>query len=102
MLLYSLLVILARLYRVVDRSAATQLELDVDVFLDFMGELETSGSGEITGDLYMYLLDEYQAGKVRGSNAVSPRRYVSAIALYDTYDRLERTSAYFFRISLGC
>jgi len=62
----------------VDRSAATQLELDVDAFLDFMSELETSGSGEITGDLYMYLLDEYQAGKVRGSNAVSPRRYVTS------------------------
>lgn len=61
-----------------DRSAATQLELDVDAFLDFMSELETSGSGEITGDLYMYLLDEYQAGKVRGSNAVSPRRYVTS------------------------
>ncbi|KAF9302953.1 transmembrane and coiled-coil domains-containing protein 7 [Mortierella antarctica] len=67
--------------RVVDRSAATQLELDVDAFLDFMGELETSGSGEITGDLYMYLLDEYQAGKVRGSNAVSPRRMLTMLQL---------------------
>ncbi|KAG0342020.1 transmembrane and coiled-coil domains-containing protein 7 [Podila horticola] len=67
--------------RVVDRSAATQLELDVDAFLDFMSELETSGSGEITGDLYMYLLDEYQAGKVRGSNAVSPRRMLTMLQL---------------------
>lgn len=79
---------LALLYRVVDRSAATQLELDVDAFLDFMSELETSGSGEITGDLYMYLLDEYQAGKVRGSNAVSPRRYVLVLNLNDTNNRL--------------
>ncbi len=62
-------------FRTQDRAAATQLELDVDVFLDFLGELETSGKeGEILGDLYMYLLDEYQAGKVRGSESVSPRR----------------------------
>ncbi|KAG0029265.1 transmembrane and coiled-coil domains-containing protein 7 [Podila clonocystis] len=67
--------------RVVDRSAATQLELDVDAFLDFIGDLETSGSGELTGDLYMYLLDEYQAGKVRGSNAVSPRRMLTMLQL---------------------
>ncbi|KAF9211136.1 transmembrane and coiled-coil domains-containing protein 7 [Podila verticillata] len=67
--------------RVADRSAATQLELDVDAFLDFMSDLETSGSGEITGDLYMYLLDEYQAGKVRGSNAVSPRRMLTMLQL---------------------
>ncbi|KAG0347662.1 transmembrane and coiled-coil domains-containing protein 7 [Podila humilis] len=67
--------------RTLDRTAATQLELDVDLFLDFIGELETSGSGEITGDLYMYLLDEYQAGKVRGSNAVSPRRMLTMLQL---------------------
>lgn len=56
-------------------NAATQLELDVDVFLDFLSEVETStNEGEILGDLYMYLLDEYQSGKARGANAVSPRR----------------------------
>jgi hypothetical protein len=60
---------------VLDRNAAAQLELDVDVFLDFLSELETSGKeGEILGDLYMYLLDEYQAAKARGADAVSPRR----------------------------
>ncbi|KAF9288858.1 hypothetical protein BGZ68_010490 [Mortierella alpina] len=68
--------------RTQDRAAATQLELDVDVFLDFLGELETSGKeGEILGDLYMYLLDEYQAGKVRGSNSVSPRRMLTMLQL---------------------
>ncbi|KAG0197576.1 transmembrane and coiled-coil domains-containing protein 7 [Mortierella sp. GBA30] len=65
-----------------DRNAATQLELDVDVFLDFLSELETSGKeGEILGDLYMYLLDEYQAGKARGPNAVSPRRMLTMLQL---------------------
>ncbi|KAF9348786.1 hypothetical protein BGX26_012823 [Mortierella sp. AD094] len=65
-----------------DRSAATQLELDVDVFLDFLSDLETSGhEGEILGDLYMYLLDEYQAGKARGANAVSPRRMLTMLQL---------------------
>ncbi|CAO3563855.1 unnamed protein product [Mortierella alpina] len=65
-----------------DRAAATQLELDVDVFLDFLSELETSGKeGEILGDLYMYLLDEYQAGKVRGSSSVSPRRMLTMLQL---------------------
>src|SRR5262249_44838699 len=60
-----------------DRYAATQLELYVDVFLDFLSDLETANhEGKILGDLYMYLLDEYQAGKARGANAVSPRRYV--------------------------
>ncbi|KAG9322762.1 hypothetical protein KVV02_007022 [Mortierella alpina] len=68
--------------RTQDRAAATQLELDVDVFLDFLSELETSGKeGEILGDLYMYLLDEYQAGKVRGSNSVSPRRMLTMLQL---------------------
>ncbi|KAF9960033.1 hypothetical protein BGZ72_008110 [Mortierella alpina] len=68
--------------RTLDRAAATQLELDVDVFLDFLGELETSGKeGEILGDLYMYLLDEYQAGKVRGSGSVSPRRMLTMLQL---------------------
>lgn len=63
-------------YRTLDQSAATQLELDVDVFLDFLSELEAAGhEGEITGDVYMYLLDEYQAGKARGANVISPRRY---------------------------
>ncbi|KAI8601141.1 hypothetical protein EDD21DRAFT_115329 [Dissophora ornata] len=66
-----------------DREAATQLELDVDVFLDFLGELETSShkEGEILGDLYMYLLDEYQAGKARGIHAVSPRRMLTMLQL---------------------
>ncbi|KAF9193244.1 hypothetical protein BGZ50_007642 [Haplosporangium sp. Z 11] len=65
-----------------DRHAATQLELDVDVFMEFLGELETPGhEGEILGDLYMYLLDEYQAGKARGSNAVSPRRMLTMLQL---------------------
>ncbi|KAF9935954.1 hypothetical protein BGZ67_002852 [Mortierella alpina] len=68
--------------RIQDRAAATQLELDMDVFLDFLSELETSGKeGEILGDLYMYLLDEYQAGKVRGSNSVSPRRMLTMLQL---------------------
>ncbi|KAF9365813.1 hypothetical protein BGX34_008144 [Mortierella sp. NVP85] len=65
-----------------DRNAAAQLELDVDVFLDFLSELETSGKeGEILGDLYMYLLDEYQAAKARGANAVSPRRMLTMLQL---------------------
>ncbi|KAG0263286.1 hypothetical protein BG011_009015 [Mortierella polycephala] len=65
-----------------DRHAATQLELDVEVFMEFLGELETPGhEGEILGDLYMYLLDEYQAGKARGSNAVSPRRMLTMLQL---------------------
>ncbi|KAI1300530.1 transmembrane and coiled-coil domains-containing protein 7 [Mortierella claussenii] len=65
-----------------DPSAATRLELGVDVFLDFLSELETSGyEGEILGDLYMYLLDEYQAGKARGSNSVSPRRMLTMLQL---------------------
>ncbi|KAF9418015.1 transmembrane and coiled-coil domains-containing protein 7 [Podila epigama] len=65
----------------IDCSAATQLELDVDTFLDFMGELDTKESKEITGDLYMYLLDEYQAGKARGSKAVTPRRMLTMLQL---------------------
>ncbi|KAF9963533.1 transmembrane and coiled-coil domains-containing protein 7 [Modicella reniformis] len=65
-----------------DQNAATQLELDVDVFLDFLGELETSGhEGEILGDLYMYLLDEYHAAKARGINAVTPRRMLTMLQL---------------------
>jgi len=67
-------------YRTLDQSAATQLELDVDVFLDFLSELEAAGhEGEITGDVYMYLLDEYQAGKARGANVISPRRYFNSV-----------------------
>lgn len=47
----------------------------MDVFLDFLSEVETStNEGEVLGDLYMYLLDEYQSGKACGVNAVSPRR----------------------------
>ncbi|KAF9432491.1 hypothetical protein BGZ76_010707 [Entomortierella beljakovae] len=65
-----------------DQSAATQLELDVDIFLDFLSDLETSGhEGEILGDLYMYLLDEYQASKGRGANTVSPRRMLTMLQL---------------------
>ncbi|KAF9109228.1 transmembrane and coiled-coil domains-containing protein 7 [Mortierella sp. AM989] len=65
-----------------DRNALTQLELDVDIFLDLLSDLETSGhEGEILGDLYMYLLDEYQAGKARGTNAVSPRRMLTMLQL---------------------
>ncbi|KAG0353743.1 hypothetical protein BC939DRAFT_455998 [Gamsiella multidivaricata] len=65
-----------------DRNAATQLELDVDMFMDFLGELDTTGrDGEILGDLYMYLLDEYQAGKARGGNAVLPRRMLTMLQL---------------------
>ncbi|KAK3809755.1 MAG: hypothetical protein J3R72DRAFT_376914, partial [Linnemannia gamsii] len=42
--------------RMQDANAATQLELDVDVFLDFLSEVETSNNeGEILGDLYMML-----------------------------------------------
>ncbi|KAG0208180.1 hypothetical protein BGX33_006408 [Mortierella sp. NVP41] len=68
--------------RVQDANAATQLELDVDVFLDFLSEVETSNNeGEILGDLYMYLLDEYQSGKARGANAVSPRRMLTMLQL---------------------
>ncbi|KAF9199682.1 hypothetical protein BGZ49_010174 [Haplosporangium sp. Z 27] len=45
-------------------------------------DLETSGhEGEILGDLYMYLLDEYQAGKSRGANAISPRRMLTMLQL---------------------
>ncbi|KAG0241293.1 transmembrane and coiled-coil domains-containing protein 7 [Mortierella sp. GBA43] len=65
-----------------DRNAATKLELDVDVFLDFTSELEISGhEGEILGDLYMYLLDEYQAAKTRVTKAVSPRRMLTKLQL---------------------
>ncbi|KAF9287108.1 hypothetical protein BGZ88_008752 [Linnemannia elongata] len=65
-----------------DVNAATQLELDVDVFLDFLSEVETStNEGEILGDLYMYLLDEYQSGKARGANALSPRRMLTTLQL---------------------
>ncbi|KAF9543314.1 hypothetical protein EC957_000976 [Mortierella hygrophila] len=68
--------------RLQDVNAATQLELDVDVFLDFLSEVETStNEGEILGDLYMYLLDEYQSGKARGANAVSPRRMLTTLQL---------------------
>ncbi|KAF8933862.1 hypothetical protein BGZ47_010677 [Haplosporangium gracile] len=68
--------------RIQDANAATQLELDVDVFLDFLSEVETStNEGEILGDLYMYLLDEYQSGKARGENAVSPRRMLTMLQL---------------------
>ncbi|KAF9920859.1 hypothetical protein FBU30_009194 [Linnemannia zychae] len=65
-----------------DPNAATRLELDVDVFLDFLSEVETStNEGEILGDLYMYLLDEYQSGKARGVNAVAPRRMLTMLQL---------------------
>ncbi|KAG0274231.1 hypothetical protein BGZ95_009988 [Linnemannia exigua] len=68
--------------RIQDANAATQLELDVDVFLDFLSEVETSNNeGEILGDLYMYLLDEYQSGKARGADAVSPRRMLTMLQL---------------------
>ncbi|KAF9130715.1 hypothetical protein BGW39_002763 [Mortierella sp. 14UC] len=68
--------------RIQDANAATQLELDVDVFLDFLSEVETStNEGEILGDLYMYLLDEYQSGKARGADIVSPRRMLTMLQL---------------------
>ncbi|KAF9905275.1 hypothetical protein EC991_001874 [Linnemannia zychae] len=74
--------VVLRRRRTQDENAATQLELDVDVFLDFLSEVETStNEGEILGDLYMYLLDEYQSGKVRGADAVSPRRMLTMLQL---------------------
>ncbi|KAF9580939.1 hypothetical protein BGW38_002220 [Lunasporangiospora selenospora] len=73
--------VVLRRRRDADREAATQLELDVDAFLDILNEVEASGQGEITGDLYMYLLDEYQAGKARGSISVSPRRMLTMLQL---------------------
>ncbi|KAG0286282.1 hypothetical protein BGZ96_009569 [Linnemannia gamsii] len=68
--------------RTQDVNAATQLELDVDIFLDFLSEVETStNEGEILGDLYMYLLDEYQSGKARGADTVPPRRMLTTLQL---------------------
>ncbi|KAG0308280.1 transmembrane and coiled-coil domains-containing protein 7 [Dissophora globulifera] len=68
--------------RVSDRNAATQLELDVDIFLDFLGDLDAAGrEGEVLGDLYMYLLDEYQAKKSHDANDVSPRRMLTILQL---------------------
>ncbi|KAG0045824.1 transmembrane and coiled-coil domains-containing protein 7 [Gryganskiella cystojenkinii] len=65
-----------------DQNAATQLELDVDIFMDFLSELEAAGhEGEITGDIFMYLLDEYQAGKARGADVISPRRMLTMLQL---------------------
>ncbi|KAG0269425.1 hypothetical protein DFQ27_003550 [Actinomortierella ambigua] len=73
--------IVLRKRRSVDENAVTQLEMDVDVFLDFMSELEATGEGELAGDIFMYLLNEYQAAKTRGSNAVSPRRMLTMLQL---------------------
>ncbi|KAF9971509.1 hypothetical protein BGZ73_005539 [Actinomortierella ambigua] len=73
--------IVLRKRRSLDKNAATQLEMDVEIFLDFMSELETTGEGELAGDIYMYLLNEYQAAKTRGANAVSPRRMLTMLQL---------------------
>ncbi|ORZ21893.1 hypothetical protein BCR41DRAFT_23073 [Lobosporangium transversale] len=71
-----------RCRRTQGHSAATQLELDVDVFLDFLSELEAGDhQGDISGDLYVYLLDEYHASKARGTNSVSPRRMLTMLQL---------------------
>ncbi|KAG0232382.1 hypothetical protein BGW41_001879 [Actinomortierella wolfii] len=73
--------IVLRKRRSADKNAVTQLEMDVDIFLDFMNELETTGEGELAGDIYMYLLNEYQASKARDSSAVTPRRMLTMLQL---------------------